>query len=108
VSGNSRFTVGEGYAVYRGPTTAVTLHRHSAFQIVIGTRDAVAVVDASYVRHRAVALVVPPMERHCVLATPDVLTYFVEPHCVHARGAVPPDVGPEPSPGRCARRRRWV
>ena len=24
------------------------------------------------------------MARHCRLATPDVLTYFVEPHCVFA------------------------
>ncbi|MDT5014560.1 MAG: hypothetical protein QOD39_720, partial [Mycobacterium sp.] len=35
-------------------------------------------------QHRGVALVVPPMARHCLLATPDVLTYFVEPHCVFA------------------------
>jgi hypothetical protein len=75
VSGKApRFAISEGYAVYRGPTTAGTLHRHAAFQIVIGVRDAVAVVDASDIRHRAVALVVPPMERHCLLATPDVLT----------------------------------
>lgn len=79
-----RFTIGEGYAVYRGPTTVGTLHRHAAFQIVIGIRDEVAVVDAADVRHRAVTLVVAPMERHCLLATKDVLTYFVEPHCVFA------------------------
>ncbi len=70
--------------MYRGTTTAGTLHRHAAFQIAIGMRDAVVVVDASGISHRAVALVVPPMERHCLLATPDVLTYFVEPHCVFA------------------------
>ena len=46
--------------------------------------DAVAVVDASDVTHRAAALVVPPMQRHCLLATPDVLIYFVEPHCEFA------------------------
>ena len=79
-----RFTIGEGYAVYRGPTTVGTLHRHAAFQIVIGIRDDVAVVDASGVRHRAATLVVAPMERHCLLATKDVQTYFVEPHCVFA------------------------
>ena len=28
--------IGEGYAVYRGPMMAGTLHRHAAFQIVIG------------------------------------------------------------------------
>jgi len=26
-----RFVIGEGYAVYRGPTTSGTLHRHAAF-----------------------------------------------------------------------------
>ena len=70
--------------MYRGPTTAGTLHRHAAFQIMIGMRGAVSVVDASDFPHRAAALLVPPMERHCLLATPDVLTYFVEPHCVFA------------------------
>ena len=70
--------------MYRGPTTAGTLHRHAAFQIVIGMPDAVAVVDASDVTHRAAVLVVPPMQRHCLLATPDVLIYFVEPHCEFA------------------------
>jgi hypothetical protein len=78
------FAIGEGYAVYRGPTTAGTLHRHAAFQIVIGMRDDVAVVDASDVGHRAATLVVAPMERHCLQAAKDVLTYFVEPHCVFA------------------------
>jgi hypothetical protein len=47
VSGNTRFTIGEGYAAYRGPTTVGTLHRHAAFQIVIGIRDEVAVVAGS-------------------------------------------------------------
>jgi AraC-like DNA-binding protein len=79
-----RFAIGEGYAVYRGPTTAGTLHRHAAFQIVIGMRDDVAVVDASDVLHRAATLVVAPMERHCLQAAKDVLTYFVEPQCVFA------------------------
>ena len=51
---------------------------------MIGMRGAVSVVDASDFPHRAAALLVPPMERHCLLATPDVLTYFVEPHCVFA------------------------
>jgi AraC-like DNA-binding protein len=84
VSGNTRFTIGAGYAVYRGPTTVGTLHRHAAFQIVIGIRDEVAVVDATDIQHRAAVLVVAPMERHCLQATPDVLTYFIEPHCVFA------------------------
>jgi len=78
------FAIGEGYAVYRGPTTAGTLHRHAAFQIMIGMDDEVGVIDAADVTHRATALVVPPMQRHCLLATADVLTYFVEPHCAFA------------------------
>jgi AraC-like DNA-binding protein len=77
----SRFAIRDGYALYRGPTTAGTLHRHAAFQVVIGVRDPVAVVDASGVKHRAVALVVAPMERHSLLTSPDVLIYFVDPHC---------------------------
>lgn len=70
--------------MYRGPTTVGTLHRHAAFQIAIGIRDDVAVVDATGIQHRGAALVVAPMERHCLQATSDVLTYFVEPHCVFA------------------------
>lgn len=79
-----RLAIGEGYAVYRGPTSAGTLHRHAAFQIMIGMGDEVGVVDGADVTHRAAALVVPPMRRHCLLATADVLTYFVEPHCAFA------------------------
>jgi AraC-like DNA-binding protein len=79
-----RFAIGEGYAVYRGPTTAGTIHRHAAFQIMIGMPDAVGVVDAAGITHRGAALVVPPMRPHCLLATADVLTYFVEPHCAFA------------------------
>jgi AraC-like DNA-binding protein len=60
------------------------LHRHAAFQLVIGIRGEVAIDDDSHSRHRAVSLVVPPMQRHCLLAAPDVLTYFIEPHCVFA------------------------
>lgn len=79
-----RFAIGEGYAVYRGPTTAGTLHRHAAFQIMIGMHNEVGVVDAADVTHWAAALVVPPMQRHCLLASADVLTYFIEPHCAFA------------------------
>jgi hypothetical protein len=54
VSGKTpRFAISEGYAVYRGPTTAGTLHGHAAFQVVIGLRD--VVVDASDIPRRAVA-----------------------------------------------------
>lgn len=51
---------------------------------MIGTPDAVSVVDAAGITHRGAALVVPPMQPHCLLATADVLTYFVEPHCAFA------------------------
>jgi hypothetical protein len=81
-----RFSIGAGYAVYRGPTTTGHVHRHAAFQIAIGMHGEVAIVDASGIEHRATALVVAPMEPHCLQATPDVLTYFVEPHWVFADG----------------------
>jgi hypothetical protein len=79
--------VGEGYAVYRGPTTAGTLHRHAAFQVVIGIPDPVAVVDAAGVEHREVVLVVAPMERHSPLATPDLPISLTTPttHCRNPR-----------------------
>jgi hypothetical protein len=79
-----RFSIGAGYAVYRGATTTGHVHRHAAFQIAIGMQGEVAIVDASGIDHRAAALVVAPMEPHCLQATPDVLTYFVEPHCAFA------------------------
>ncbi|HVV09513.1 AraC family transcriptional regulator [Amycolatopsis sp.] len=41
-------------------------------------------VDASATRHRAAALVVRPMARHRMLATGELRTYFVEPHCAFA------------------------
>jgi hypothetical protein len=41
-------------------------------------------VDTSGIQHRAAALVVPPMEPHCLPTVPDVLPYFVEPQCVFA------------------------
>ncbi|WP_229811987.1 helix-turn-helix domain-containing protein [Streptosporangium pseudovulgare] len=79
-----RFAVGEGYAVYRGPVTDSAFHRHAAFQIAIAVRGEVVMVDAVETRHRAVALVVPPMTRHRMLAAERLLTFFVEPHCVFA------------------------
>ena len=79
-----RFVIGEGYAVYRGPTTTGTVHRHAAFQIVVGQADAVGVADGTGVIHTADALVVAPMHPHCLQATPDVLAFFVEPQCAFA------------------------
>ncbi len=81
-----RFAVREGYAIYRGPSTDSTVHGHAAFQIAIAadTRGSVTMVDASGTSHRAAALVVPPMVRHRMLATPHLLTFFVDPHCAFA------------------------
>jgi AraC-like DNA-binding protein len=76
-----RFAIGDGYAVYRGATSTGHVHRHAAFQIAIGMRCEVAIVDASGIEHQAAALVVTPMEAHSLQANPDVLTYFIEPHC---------------------------
>ncbi|MEU7529980.1 AraC family transcriptional regulator [Saccharothrix sp. NPDC042600] len=76
------FAVGDGYAVYRGPTTDSTYHRHAAFQIAIGAQ--VSMVDAGGTVHRGPALLVPPMVEHRILATTDLLTFYVEPHCVFA------------------------
>jgi AraC-like DNA-binding protein len=78
------FAVGAGYAVYRGPTTDGGFHAHAAFQIAIALRGEVDMVDSSTTHHRAVALVVPPMVRHRLLATADLLSFYVEPHCMFA------------------------
>jgi AraC-like DNA-binding protein len=79
-----RFAIGEGFAVYRGATTTGHVHRHAAFQIAIGMRGEVAIVDTSGIQHLAAVLVVAPMEPHSLQANPDVLTYFIEPHCMFA------------------------
>jgi AraC-like DNA-binding protein len=74
------FAIGAGHAVYRGPVADSTTHRHAAFQLAIAPRGEVAVVDEAGNYHRAVAVLVPPMTRHRMLATADLLTYFVDPH----------------------------
>jgi AraC-like DNA-binding protein len=84
VIATSHFTVGAGYAVYRGPTTSGSVHCHAAFQIAIAVRGDVAMMDASAVRHSAVALVVPPMTRHRLESSADLLTFFVEPQSGYA------------------------
>ncbi|WP_327674463.1 helix-turn-helix domain-containing protein [Kitasatospora sp. NBC_00458] len=79
------FAVGHGYACFQGRATADgSLHRHAAFQIAIAVRGEVTVVDAHGTRHRAAALVVPPMVRHRMLAVPQLRTFFVDPHCAFA------------------------
>ncbi len=80
----SRFDVGPGYALYQGPSWDSGFHRHAAFQIVVAVAGEAAMVDASGVCHRAVALVVPPMARHRMLATTDLRVFFVEPQCAFA------------------------
>ncbi|MFD0889402.1 AraC family transcriptional regulator, partial [Streptosporangium algeriense] len=79
-----RFAVGEGYAVYRGLTRDSTFHRHAAFQIAVAVRGEVSIVDAADTHHRAAALIVPPMERHRMLAATDLVVFYVEPHHVFA------------------------
>ncbi|ROO88316.1 AraC family transcriptional regulator [Actinocorallia herbida] len=81
-----RFAIREGYALYRGLVTDGSSHAHAAFQIAIAVRGEVAMVDSAGSRHRAEALVVPPMVRHRILASPDLLIFFVEPHCAFADG----------------------
>lgn len=70
--------------MYQGETSTGNLHRHAAFQIAIGTREDVAIVDASGTMHRGKALVVAPMEPHSLQAHPDVVTYMIEPHSAFA------------------------
>jgi AraC-like DNA-binding protein len=80
-----RFAINDGYAMYRGPTAdSGPLHRHGAFQIAIAPQGEVAMVDAAGARHQAGALVVAPLARHRILASADLVIYYVEPHCVFA------------------------
>lgn len=76
----TRFEVGDGYAVYHGPVSDGAMHRHAAFQIAIAVHGEVAMVDASGTRHLSAVLVVPPMRPHRILAAPSVRVFFVEPH----------------------------
>lgn len=79
-----RFEVGHGYALYQGPSWDSGFHRHAAFQIVVALEGETALVDAAGVRHRSVALVVPPMVRHRMPVTTDLRVFFVEPQCAFA------------------------
>lgn len=77
--------ISDGYAVYRGPVGGGgPIHRHGAFQIVVAVHGELTMVDLSGTRHRGAALVVSPMAPHRILAAPDLLTYFIEPHCLFA------------------------
>jgi hypothetical protein len=79
-----RFLAGDGYAVYRGPVTDSAEHRHAAFQIAIAPAGEVAILDVASRRWSAAALVVAPMAPHRMLASHDVLTYFIEPQSAFA------------------------
>ncbi|OMC15844.1 DNA-binding protein [Mycolicibacter heraklionensis] len=78
-------SISDGYAVYRGPVGGGgPIHRHGAFQIVVAGHHEVAMVDLAGTRHQAPALVVAPMAPHRILAIRDLVTYFIEPHCLFA------------------------
>ncbi|QZA09271.1 helix-turn-helix domain-containing protein [Mycolicibacter heraklionensis] len=78
-------SISDGYAVYRGPVGGGgPIHRHGAFQIVVAGRGEVAMVDPAGTRHQAAAVVVSPMAPHRILAIRDLITYFIEPHCLFA------------------------
>ncbi|MEV0148265.1 MULTISPECIES: AraC family transcriptional regulator [unclassified Nonomuraea] len=94
-----RFDVGHGYALYQGPSWDTAFHRHAAFQIAVAIEGDVGMVDSSETCHRAVALVVPPMVRHRMLATTDLRVFFVEPQCAYAdrlRERYGPGIGAAP------------
>ncbi|MEB3034433.1 AraC family transcriptional regulator [[Mycobacterium] nativiensis] len=76
--------ISDGYAVYRGPVGGGPIHRHAAFQIVLAVRGDLAMVDEAGTDHRGAALVVSPMAPHRILAAPNLITYFIEPHCLFA------------------------
>ncbi|MFJ6770378.1 helix-turn-helix domain-containing protein [Kitasatospora sp. NPDC091257] len=80
-----RFAVGPGYALYQGPLADSAFHRHTTFQIAVaGATRTVAIEDDTGRRHRGPALVVPPMVRHRMAPTREVLTFYVDPHCAFA------------------------
>ncbi|MFD4656085.1 helix-turn-helix domain-containing protein [Kitasatospora sp. NPDC058444] len=84
-AGQPRFTVGPGYALYRGPLADSAFHRHAAFQVALApAARTVAVDDDAGRRHRGPAIVVPPMVRHRMAPVREVLVFYVDPHCAFA------------------------
>ncbi|MFI2073541.1 MULTISPECIES: AraC family transcriptional regulator [Streptomyces] len=79
-----RFVIRAGYACYLGPSTNSSFHGHAAFQIAIALQGGVTMLDASGTCHRDVALIVPPMVRHRMLAATSLRVFFVDPHCAFA------------------------
>ncbi|MCV7382617.1 AraC family transcriptional regulator [Mycolicibacter longobardus] len=51
---------------------------------MVAGRGEAAMVDLAGTRHQSVALVVSPMAPHRILAVSDLVTYFIEPHCLFA------------------------
>ncbi|GAA3226231.1 AraC family transcriptional regulator [Actinocorallia longicatena] len=91
------FTIGNGYAIYRGPVTDGSMHRHAAFQIAIATQGEVAILDDTGALHHGTTLLVPPMTNHRLLPSPTLLTYFIEPQHAfadHLRGNRAPGITP--------------
>ncbi len=81
-----QLTIGDGYAVYRGPVGGGPIHRHGAYQIVVAGRGEVTMVDRPGTSYRGAALVISPMTAHRILAAADLITYYIEPHCRFADG----------------------
>jgi AraC-like DNA-binding protein len=99
--GVAPFTIHHGYATYRGPIPAGAAHSHAAFQIVMAPSGEVTILDAAGVPHHAPALLVTPMTRHQLLATPDALTFFIDPQSALAdrlrAQSSPPLTSPPPT-----------
>lgn len=79
-----RFAVRDGYALYRGPVADGPIHRHCAFQIAIAIGGEVTMADSAGIVHRGPALLVAPMAPHRIGASPDLLSYYVDPRCAFA------------------------
>ncbi|MGW0854423.1 helix-turn-helix transcriptional regulator [Streptomyces sp. NPDC002690] len=89
-----RFTIGEGYALYRGPMAPGSPHAHAAFQLAVAVGGGeVGMVNEAGLLHHGPALVVSPMAPHRMVAPEpddprgpgaDLLTYFVDPQCAFA------------------------
>lgn len=104
------FEIGDGFAMYRGPIGAGSLHRHAAFQITAGSEHDVTVLDGCGQSHRAATLIIAPIVEHCLQPSGCVTTYFVEPHCTFADGlrrrhgagvVAAPNFSVDVIPGRC-------
>jgi AraC-like DNA-binding protein len=78
------FAIGDGYAFYQGAVAEGTVHRHAAFQVVIGVHGEVAMDDEHGGRFSDAALIVPPMVGHRLHPARALRVFFVEPHCAFA------------------------